>query len=110
MNQACELSIYEDIADWGSTCVVNQLPEIVERDLLKKFSDSSIKCIVKAFGSECWDWDGDAIAALDLVSDIQRNSYNAPEILQTCLRFLGSEIKRNWTTKNSWIKATKMWI
>ena len=106
MNQACELSIYEDIADRGSTCVVNHLPEIVERDLLNKFSDSSIKCIVTAV-ERFKDWDGDAIAALDLVSDIQRNSYNSPEILQTCLSFLGSGIKQNWTTKNSWIKDIK---
>ena len=105
MNQACELSIYENIARRGSSCVANQLPELMERGLLNKFSDNSINCIVKAFNFEgCQDWDGDVIAALDLVSDIQRNSYNAPEILQTCLSFLGSEIKRNFKTKNSWIK------
>jgi len=104
MNQASELSISENIAEWGSTYVVYQLPELAERDLLNKFSDSSIKFIVEAF-ERCQDWDGDAIAALDLVSDIQRNSYTAPEILQTCVGFLGSEIEQNWTTKNSWIKS-----
>jgi len=108
MNKACELSIYEEMAERGSSCVANQLPGIVERGLLNKFSDNSINCIVKAFNFEgCQDWDGDAIAALDLVSDIQRNSYNAPEILQTCLSFLGSEIKRSFKTKNSWIKEIK---
>ena len=60
-------------------------------------------CVTK----RCKDWDGDAIAALDLVSDIQRNSYTAPEVLQTCLSYLGSGIKQNWTTRNSWIKDIK---
>ena len=109
VNQACELSIFDEIADVGSASVANQLPEIVERDLLNKFSDKSIKCIAKAFDSgDGVDWEGDAIAALDLVSDIQRNNYNAPNFLQTCLNsFLGMEIKRNWTTKDSWIKDIK---
>ena len=67
---------------------------------------TTTKCILKAV-ERCKDLDGDAIAALDLVSDIQRNSYTAPEVLQTCLSYLGSGIKQNWTTRNSWIKDIK---
>lgn len=106
MNQACELSIYDEIADKGSECVVNQLPEIVERDILNKFSDNSINRIVKAFNrGVCWA--GEVVASLDLVSGIQRNSYHSPGILQKCLKRLGREMEIEWETKDAWIRDLK---
>ena len=106
MNQACALSIYDEIADYGSGCVVSHLPEIVERDLMNNFSGSSIDRIVKKFEEGIF-WQGDAIASLDVVSDIQRKKYRAPAILELCIEFLGYEIGHIWKTKDSWIREIK---
>ena len=85
--------------------MVNQLPEIVERDIMNKFSDNSINQIVKAFKCGVY-WDGEAVASLDLVSGIQRNSYRSPEILQKCLKRLGRLIEV-FVSKESWIRDIK---
>ena len=78
--------------------MVNQLPGIVERDLLNKFSDNAINRIVQKFEEGVF-WEGDATALLVVVYDIQRNNYNAPEILQTCF---DSEIRRQYNSNTNW--------
>ena len=104
MNEACELSIYDHIAEAGTDCVVNQLPGIVERNLLNKLSDDSIKRIVEKF--KVVSWEQDTVASLDLVCDILENGYDAPGILDTCFKEIGWMIA-NQRTKKSFIIELK---
>ena len=103
MNQASEFSIFDKIAETASSCVVSQLPVIMEkhRDLLNKFSENSISCIVKGFQSYAY-WKGDVVASLDLASDILKNGFNAPELLQSCVSIIGRMIIGGDT--DSWLR------
>ena len=92
LNRASEYSVYDSIADFGSSCVLNHLPEIIEKKLLGSLSVNSIKSIVKVFFEEGLQWDGDFIAALELANDIMKNSYDAPELLKSCLSNAGGMI------------------